>query len=347
MMHVLITPLGFSPGAVTGLALALNNNFDRCLKHVVTVGTAHRDTKAAAAIVDNVLKEANIAYDPRYIRQLELLNRTETQEDAARDYMIAIGQVMDDYRDQASHIHVGVTAGRSGMGALAALATNVYGADYLWHFWVDADIEENGRLGKIRPPYDRNNVYLNPTASPDENRYDLVALPFLDLRPLHPIIEQHYRNYRSALEKGQSYQAPEPISYLLQQLIQAGIHRLGDIFPASLPIGVADWIFETQRIFPLLSQEEKVQRERKLVRFLERHQIVDTTTESRLIQLMQIGGNFNQLLKIGERDADRKGFWNWLRENPEHILSAITAGSALTQALLQAVTVWLMAGGGG
>ncbi|MCA9954852.1 MAG: hypothetical protein KC434_09050, partial [Anaerolineales bacterium] len=175
---ILVTPLGLSPGAVSGMALALNAQLGYgTISRVEVIGTTNRASQEVSQKLHELLQEKDILYQPHFIPQAEL-----DVDEAAKAFMLLMGQVLASLDGQGHTVHVGVTSGRSGMGALAALATNVYGADYLWHLWVSREIEDKGRWDLLPKPVKlENNKYLDPTL--EEGAYQVVALPFLDLRP--------------------------------------------------------------------------------------------------------------------------------------------------------------------
>jgi len=190
--HVLISPLGRSPGAVSGVYFGLRKR-DTPVGEVITVGTSDDDVQKAADYWLEPLfrSETDVAYRPRFITSEEL----QGGEQDVGPFTALMGLHIQQAREAGHVVHVAVTGGRSGMGALGALAAQLYGADHLWHLWVERAIEEGGSVDRLHPPKDRTNVYLNPTAQGKERKaWELVALPFVDMTPLHGVIREYVRN---------------------------------------------------------------------------------------------------------------------------------------------------------
>ena len=187
--HVLISPLGRSPGAVSGVYFGLRER-DTPVREVITVGTSDDDVQKAADYWLEPLfrSETGVAYRPRFITSEEL----QGGEQDVGPFTALMGLHIQQAREAGHVVHVAVTGGRSGMGALGALAAQLYGADHLWHLWVERAIEEGGSVDRLHPPKDCTNVYLNPTAQGKERKaWELVALPFVDLTPLHGVIRDY------------------------------------------------------------------------------------------------------------------------------------------------------------
>jgi hypothetical protein len=185
--HVLVSPLGRSPGAVSGVYFGLQEQGTQ-IREVITVGTSNNDVWNSADYWLEPLfsTEPDATYRSRFIASEDLRGG----ERDVGPFTARMGLYIQQARDAGHIVHVAVTGGRSGMGALGALAAQLYGAHHLWHLWVAPEIEQNGTIDKLNPPEDRTNVYLNPTVQGKET-WELVALPFVDLTPLHPIIRDY------------------------------------------------------------------------------------------------------------------------------------------------------------
>lgn len=189
--HVLISPLGRSPGAVSGVYFGLEDLGVK-VDEVITVGTADAGVKKAGTVQLRSLfgEEGGVVYRPRFMADEELRGG----EDDISPFAARMGLYIEQARDDGSVIHVAVTGGRSGMGALAALAAQLYGADHIWHLWVAPEIEKGGTVDKLRFPYSRRNLYLNPTVEKGkegEALWELVELPLVDLTWLHGPIREY------------------------------------------------------------------------------------------------------------------------------------------------------------
>ncbi len=173
--HVLISPLGFAAGAVSGVYFALREQ-GIGVEQVITVGTDHPGVRdAARVLIDLFRKVEGVSYEAKYIAAEDLWGAVV---DASGPFAARMGLYVDRARSlDGTCVHIAVTGGRSGMGALAALAAQIYGADKLYHLWVSPEIEREG-IARARP--DVSNPYVNPTLRPGE--WELVELPFINLR---------------------------------------------------------------------------------------------------------------------------------------------------------------------
>ncbi|MEJ5312389.1 MAG: CRISPR-associated ring nuclease [Anaerolineae bacterium] len=187
--HVLISPLGFSPGAVSGVYFALEKKEVK-VDEIITVGTAHQGVRDAAAILADLFRRVEgVTYKPRYIDAEELRG---DERDASGPFAARMGLYVQRAREAKKTVHVAVTGGRSGMGALAALAAQVYRADHLYHLWVSEEIERGGSDPARVRPSEPENRYLNPTVV--EGAWSLVSLPFLDLSDLIQDAEKYRKS---------------------------------------------------------------------------------------------------------------------------------------------------------
>jgi hypothetical protein len=175
--HVLISPLGFAAGAVSGVYFALEKQRNVSVKKVITVGTSHDDVRKAAGILERLFHHVgDVDYKPCYIDALDLEG---DEKDASGPFAARMGLYIDQARRAKQTVHVAVTGGRSGMGALAALAAQLYRANHLYHLWVNEEIELHG-IARAEPGL--YNKYVNPTIEP--GLCELVTLPLTNLSKL-------------------------------------------------------------------------------------------------------------------------------------------------------------------
>lgn len=71
-MNVLLSPLGFAPGAVSGLYHALEREEEIRIGRVITISTTHSQVKAAARVLERHFDSLGVAYHPQYIDDAEL-----------------------------------------------------------------------------------------------------------------------------------------------------------------------------------------------------------------------------------------------------------------------------------
>jgi len=328
--HVLISPLGRSPGAVSGVYFGLQEQ-EVQINEVITVGTSHEDVWRAAHVWLRPLlaAESELTYRPRFIASEELRGG----EQDVGPFTARMGLCIQQARDAGHEVHVAVTGGRSGMGALAALAAQLYGADHLWHLWVERDIERNGTLDRLQPPAARTNVYLNP-AERSREAWELVPLPFVDLVPLHGVI----RDYLS------SGTVPDPDTIPYNLFVRAGVERLAQVFPAGLTIEAAD------RITNLAAEYHGVEtKEKQAALFMEvgcilqNAGVYDEKVARRMRDLVMQTATPEVIRRLvaEAREEDDQGFFRWvsgwLKENEKVFTVPISMGKLL----LDVVGVWI------
>jgi len=229
--QVLISPLGFSPGAVSGVYFALKEERDVKIDQIITVGTAHQGVRDAAAILDTLFRRVgDVAYKACYVDAEELRGDVR---DASGPFAARMGLYISRARQAGQTVHVAVTGGRSGMGALAALAAQIYRADHLYHLWVDEEIERGGSdPRRVRP--DPQNPYVNPTVE-GRDAWSLVPLPFVDLSDWIKDAEKYRK----------SGQVPE--GWTADRLVGEGpamFETLSHYVPAGLTIDMARRLLE-------------------------------------------------------------------------------------------------------
>jgi hypothetical protein len=104
------------------------------------------------------------------------------------------------------------------MGALAALAAQLYRADHLYHLWVDEEIERKG-ITEARP--DPKNRYVNPTVG--EGLCELVPLPFTDLSHLVDEVKKRHETPPADWSADRMVGDPPVVFHTLTQYIPAGL----------------------------------------------------------------------------------------------------------------------------
>ncbi len=186
MADVLISPLGRSPGAVSGVYFALKTQLGVEIEQVVTIGTSHIDVKSAASnYLTPLFSRVGVKYDPIHILPIDLRGRRDVIP-----FVVMTELSIKNALEAGNRVHMAITGGRSGVGALATLAVNLYGADRLWHLWVRQDIEEGGAVDKLYGTTDAaamvSSPFLNPTV--EDGASTLVELPFLNLGSLHDVL---------------------------------------------------------------------------------------------------------------------------------------------------------------
>jgi len=277
---------------------------------VITVGTSDALVlRAADRYLARLFQDPSVAveYEPIHVPAQDLRDGNRH----VKPYVAMLGLALEQAQREAECVHVAVTAGRSGMGALAALATNLYGADFLWHLWVRPDIEENGRVDKLRTLTDPKkmirNVLLNPTVEVDAS--ELVQLPFVDLRPLHPVLWEYVRT--GAL--------PQEAAPLATLFAHTGVKRLADVFPAGLTFADADAIVALKTEYVQATPDRRLAIMVELGEILHRAGVTTATEKEQLLSLVNGAAAPKALFELAEKSKDRLGFWDWLKQHKDSL----------------------------
>ncbi len=309
--HTLISPLGMSPGAVSGVAFALrrgvsegDNIIHYPISRVVTVGTSHSEVKEASQCLQPLFAAAGIEYHAEFITQEEL----KGNDQSVPNFVTRLGDLFDRYRDEK--LHIAVTGGRSGMGALAGLAASLYGADFLWHLWVPETIEAKGHIRFLQKPFTPDNEYLNP------KEYELVSLPFVDLSPLH---EDFWKYYHSG-----DLTVDAQVRPLLAQLL-GGQMQLGDVFPGGVSLRTKQTIEAELIGYEALPEDVQEERQARIVQLLRQAGIVAQALHNQLQDVLELDLPLSKLLTIAEDEAEEHDFWMYLLDKQARIETAVRA----------------------
>jgi len=341
--QVLISPLGFSPGAVSGVYFALDKEGVK-IDQVITVGTAHQGVRDAAAILDTLFRRVGgVAYKACYIDAEELRGAVR---DASGPFAARTGLYISRARRSGQRVHVAVTGGRSGMGALAALAAQIYRADHLYHLWVDEEIERGGSdPTRVRP--DPENPFVNPTVK-GRDAWSLVPLPFVDLSDW----------ITDAKKYRQSGQVPE--GWTADRLVGEGpamFEALSHYVPAGLTIAMArelleltaewrenvEWIAEDDptKVASVGKIDRAAQEAiwQRALSILYTAGALDDESRESLRRLMgeSIAGDYARRKLEGLAKKDDLGIFQWLTTQKGAIVVGVTVGTFV----LKIVELWL------
>lgn len=309
-MNVLISPLGRSPGAVSGVYFALKAKGYQVEK-VVTVGTSHPAVmQSSQHYLKPLFAALGVEYHAVHLPGLDLKHGNRV----VMPHASMMGLEIENARAAGGDVHVAVTGGRSGMGALAALAAQFFGASYLWHLWVPAEIETEGDVeqlaGLISTEDLLNSPVLNPTLAGDE-AHDLISLPFSDLSGLKKLLT-HY----AATGK-----LPDAASLAMTVFLQdAGlsVERLRQVYPAGATFAdMEDYFALVNRYW---QESDPRKRENTLVEigaWMQRTGIIESEDRENLMLLLAANGSVDDLLKMVKKDAT--GIWGFLKENKDQM----------------------------
>ena len=147
-MKVLISPLGLSPGAVSGLYYALQREMEVKVDKVITIGTNDLKVRACQRILEDLFLEEKVVYDPRPISFPDL-----RWDGAVRAFCRTMAAALAEVAEE--EIYLGISAGYASMGALALLVARQNRAvDVVYHLWVDDELQQMGhidRFGELTP----------------------------------------------------------------------------------------------------------------------------------------------------------------------------------------------------
>jgi hypothetical protein len=140
--RILLASLGASPGAVTGLYYALARE-GKPVSRVVTFSPGHPDVRDANGICEKAFRELGVSYGNRLIDAEDIESEADAQA-----FKSAFYSQLQECLETDAEVLVGITGGRSVMGALMAIVAQTAAPERvtLYHLDVDDDIEADGRL---------------------------------------------------------------------------------------------------------------------------------------------------------------------------------------------------------
>jgi len=345
--HILVSPLGFAAGAVSGVYFALEKQGMK-MDQVITVGTGHSYVRNAAAILETLFRRVGeVNYKPCYIDAVDLRGR---ERDASGPFAARMGLYIDQARQAEQKVHVAVTGGRSGMGALAALAAQIYRANYLHHLWVNEEIEREG-IARAEP--DPENRYVNPTV--ENGLCELVSLPFTNLSKLVDEVQR----YREGAQPTADWSASR-----LMGEAPAMLEALTHYVPAGLSLNSArellgligewrsqvEWISEDapDQMIKVPTVDETKQKEiwQRALAILYTAGALDDDSRERLRGLMRdsIADDYAQRSIDRAREKDDLGFFKWLAGNKDALtvlVALIGLGANVGTFVLKGLELWM------
>lgn len=186
-MNILLSPLGLSPGAVSGLYHALKDDGIH-IDRIITVSSSTRKdpkTNLAVLYLAEYLNSIGVPYAPTDEGDKDRDNRQLDSNDLIREndvfaFMRLVEEILWDAHAEGDKVYLGVAGGRKSMAALATIAAQLHGVEALYHLWVDDDIDKWGTVDELRRLDRSDSRWLN-AFRPPRGRYQLVRIPFLSL----------------------------------------------------------------------------------------------------------------------------------------------------------------------
>ncbi len=177
MANILLSPIGRSPGAVTGIYYALAEQEAAVqIDAVVLLSTAMPQVKKSAQMVKQVLGSDGVNVVALPLRSAETKEPSHDFDDEATvlNFIQLANAVLDHgSRAEGDRIYIGISGGRSSMGALVTLSAYIYGAAGIYHLWVDEEIEKKGDITQLLQM--RPSQYM-PILKPPAVRRRLVSI---------------------------------------------------------------------------------------------------------------------------------------------------------------------------
>jgi|GEM_PF-2419424 hypothetical protein len=317
MSDVLISPLGRSPGAVSGVYFALREkgfNIDR----VVTVGTSHPVViRASQDFLSRLFAALDVEYEAIHLEGLDFTSERKIVMLHTR----RMGVEIERARAAGGQVHISVTGGRSGMGALAALAAQFYGASHLWHLSVPLEIEKMGDTEQLAGLISTSDFLASPALNPTlagEQAYSLVSLPFSDFSGIKSLLTYY----------AQFGKLPDAASVAMLAFIKdAGlsVDMLRQVYPAGASFEDLDDYFRlVERYWQANEAHTRESILMEIGAWMERTGILAPEDRERLTLLLHANGSADELLQMVKKDptgiwAYIKKIWNSIKNNKDQL----------------------------
>jgi hypothetical protein len=239
-MKVLISPLGLSPGAVSGLYYALQRERDVEVDKVITIGTNDPKLRGCKRVLEDVFGMEKVDYDHHSIPFPHL-----RWDGAVRAFCKEVAATLASAQEH--EVYLGISAGYASMGALALLvARQNQSVDAVYHLWVDDELQQMGHIDRFRnlTPEDQEQVLRSlggfltviPIKEADQRLQWLTdpgdehdeRVQQEEIKDLREICQIHVRN-RGELEKRIAMHGPGEAPLLLLNQSQAAQEAIRDI----------------------------------------------------------------------------------------------------------------------
>lgn len=144
MAKLLLSPLGRSPGAVSGLYHRLVESGEG-IDRLIVLSTSDPAVQESAKALRRHFRNK-----PKDFLSLQPVSSGDdaemVSERAVYGFIHRVNRVLYDAQHDGDEVHMGIAGGRKSMSALATLSAYVYGAAAVYHFWVHEKIEEWGDI---------------------------------------------------------------------------------------------------------------------------------------------------------------------------------------------------------
>ncbi|RKY18855.1 MAG: hypothetical protein DRP63_01490 [Planctomycetota bacterium] len=189
---VLLATLGERPGVVTAALDLLTNT----VRKVGWFYTSDPDVEAASEVL--------LQHIPNHYSGVEIFGpwRLESKDLRGADDVVRLfvrmGQVFCIVRDMRRPLYLCIAGGRKAMTAAMAIAAQLFGADRLFHIWLDPDFElEYGDRLNGRSLYNIDDDERKRYLHPPKEQIALVELPFIATVTMLPQITAALKGSRA------------------------------------------------------------------------------------------------------------------------------------------------------
>jgi len=241
MSNILLSPLGRSPGAVSGLYHALDESgvgIDRLIV-LATADTAVQESARALRYHFQAKPKEFLIIQPVSSKD----DPDMVDERAVYGFIHRVNAVL--YNKQPDdRVYIGIAGGRKTMSALATLSAYIYGAAAAYHFWVHEEIERCGDIFDLPSQPRKREWIMHPSKfhpsefnQSGEHSHQLVSIPLAPFDRLWDqerfseiLAENPYA--RQALLRAASERERQEIEALRSQhlTLEETIHRARQVF---------------------------------------------------------------------------------------------------------------------
>jgi len=164
MAKILLSPLGRSPGAVSGLYHALEES-GVSIDRLIVLATSDPAVQQSAEML-----RAHFYDKPADFLTIQKVSTGDdpemVDERAVYGFIHRVNAVLYNARHAGDEVHIGIAGGRKSMSALATLSAYVYGAAAVYHFWVHEEIERCGDIYALPPSDKKREWVMHPSKYP-------------------------------------------------------------------------------------------------------------------------------------------------------------------------------------
>jgi hypothetical protein len=192
MAKILLSPLGRSPGAVSGLYHALDED-GVAIDRLMVLATSDQAVQESAEALYSHFYDKPDGF--LLVQEISAGNDTEmVGERAVYGFIHRVNAVLYNARIAGDEVHIGIAGGRKSMSALATLSAYVYGAAAVYHFWIHEEIERCGDIYALPNDTKKREWVMHPSKfrpaefnEQGEHSHELVPIP---LAPFHRLWDQ-------------------------------------------------------------------------------------------------------------------------------------------------------------